>query len=97
MAGAKGNKAPRKKRKNKTKATTITPPTSPTDTKADLFLKSKPTPKDALRWLNLTAPKSADIKRAFRSLALIAHPDTGGSVIQMQALNAAKQILSRWT
>jgi DnaJ-class molecular chaperone len=64
---------------------------------ASAFLASKPTAKDALRWLNIDRPDKDLIRKAYRTLAGTAHPDKGGTTIEMQALNTAKDLLTRWT
>jgi hypothetical protein len=77
---------------NKTKP----PALSAADALATAFLNKRPTPKDALSYLSSTRDATT-IKAQVRRMAMVAHPDKGGTVLQMQAVNAAKDLLKQWT
>src|SRR6266508_2478961 len=57
---------------------------------------SRPRPTDAFRALHLldSAPTEV-IKAAYKALALLHHPDAGGSQEHMTALNLAYEVLTR--
>jgi hypothetical protein len=60
---------------------------------AHRLVKKPTTPAEALRVLNLTPPVTqAEIKRAYREQAQLAHPDHGGSHAAMVVLNAAYEL-----
>jgi hypothetical protein len=73
------------------------PKISPGETRALLFLRSKPNAKAAADYLGLNPPFSRQtLKSAFRKAAMIAHPDKEGTTSEMSALNTANEILIRW-
>ncbi len=89
---AKTTKAKTQRSRNKTTA----PKLSRADAIAKAFLDRRPTPKDALSYLSASRDAKT-IKAAIRRMAMVAHPDKGGTVLQMQAVNAAKDLLKPWT
>ena len=62
------------------------------------YLKSPPTRAQAVfharKLLGVSATASAaDIRAAHRRLSVLAHPDRGGTTVQAQELNAARDLL----
>jgi hypothetical protein len=89
------NKTRRNGRTATTAANKTAPALSPLDEIAKAFLDRRPTAKDALGFLN-SSRDAKTIKSAIRRAAMTAHPDKGGTVLQMQAVNRAKELLTPW-